>query len=97
MRILQLSSDWKWTGPAAPMLDLALALRARGHQVGLACPEPPEQASPSLAEKARAVDLAPRIVLERARGIRPRRDAADAIRLRDTWICASRRWIGMRT
>jgi glycosyltransferase involved in cell wall biosynthesis len=65
------------------MLDLATALRARGHEVLLACPEPPQQASPSLAEKARAVDFAACFVLERARGIRPRRDAADASRLRE--------------
>jgi len=36
MRILQLTSDWKWTGPAEPMLRLAEAQRARGHSVVMA-------------------------------------------------------------
>ena len=30
VRILHVTSDWKWTGPAAPMLQLLLAQRARG-------------------------------------------------------------------
>lgn len=82
MRILQLTSDWKWTGPAAPMLELALALRARGHEVELACPEAPAGASPSLCSRARSAGLAPQLLLERARGIAPVRDARDAARLR---------------
>lgn len=83
MRILQLTSDWKWTGPASPMLELALALRARGHEVALACPEPPPGAGESLAAAARSAGLAPALALERAKGIRPLRDAADAARLRE--------------
>jgi len=82
VRILQLTSDWKWTGPAAPMLELALALRARGHEVELACPEAPAGASPSLCSRARSAGLAPQLLLERARGIAPVRDARDAARLR---------------
>jgi hypothetical protein len=36
VKVLQLSSDWKWTGPAAPMLQLLLAQREQGHEVELA-------------------------------------------------------------
>lgn len=81
MKILHVTSDWKWTGPAEPMLRLALAQRAAGHAVALACPEPP-QPGRSLASEARAADLAPEIVLERARGLRPVADRSDVRRLR---------------
>jgi glycosyltransferase involved in cell wall biosynthesis len=82
LRILQLTGDWKWTGPAAPMLELLLALRRRGHEVWLACPPPPEGAGSSLAARARGAGAAPELELSRGRGIRPLRDAADARRLR---------------
>lgn len=59
MRILHLFSDWKWTGPAEPVLNLALALRARGHEVWLACRAAPREASTSLPGKARARGLEP--------------------------------------
>lgn len=52
MKILQLVSDWKWTGPAEPMLVLMKALRARGHQVDLVCPEPPSGSRRSLWQEA---------------------------------------------
>ena len=41
MNILHLTSDWKFTGPAEPMLIGGEALRARGHRVDLVCPSPP--------------------------------------------------------
>lgn len=81
MRILQTSSDWKWTGPAAPMLELALALRARGHAVELACPEAPEGEA-GLAARARAAGLPPALALSRGRAARPLRDRDDVRRLR---------------
>ncbi len=68
MRILQINSDWKWTGPAEPMLRLALALRERGHTTELACPEPPRGAH-GLASEARAAGLAPQLVLPPGRGV----------------------------
>jgi glycosyltransferase involved in cell wall biosynthesis len=52
LKILQLVSDWKWTGPAEPMLVLMGALRARGHQVDLICPEPPPRSNRSLWQQA---------------------------------------------
>lgn len=80
MRILQLTGDWKWTGPAEPMLRLAEALRARGHDVALACPESPG-GEPGLAERARAAGFPPALALSRGRGVRPLADARDARRL----------------
>lgn len=53
MRILHLFSDWKWTGPAEPTLNLAMALSRRGHVVWYACRRPPEGVPQSLLAKAR--------------------------------------------
>jgi glycosyltransferase involved in cell wall biosynthesis len=82
VRILQLTSDWKWTGPAAPMLELSLALRARGHEIWLACPPEPPGSDGALMSRARARGLEPALQLERGRGVRWGRDGADARRLR---------------
>ena len=83
MKILQATSDWKWTGPAEPMLRLALALRDRGHDVLLAAPEPSRPSVRSLASEARAAGLAPSLVLAPGRGLALPRDAGDARALRD--------------
>ena len=83
MRILQLSSDWKWTGPAAPMLGLSLALRARGHWLSLICAEAPAGMQPSLHGELRAAGLEPAMLLERSRGVHWQRDRSDARRLRE--------------
>ena len=82
MRVLQLTGDWKWTGPAGPMLDLSLALRERGHEVWLACPEAPPDAAGALAERAREAGLGPELLLGRGRGVRLLGDARDAARVR---------------
>jgi glycosyltransferase involved in cell wall biosynthesis len=81
VRILQLSGDWKWTGPAEPMLRLAEGLRARGHEVWLACPEAPDGEA-GLAARARDAGFAPAVSLSRGRGVRVLRDRRDARALR---------------
>jgi glycosyltransferase involved in cell wall biosynthesis len=81
--VLQLTSDWKWTGPAEPMLRLALGLRARGRRVLLAAPRPPDPTQRSLWSEAEAAGLAPALELERARGLRPLADRAEVARLRE--------------
>lgn len=52
MKILHLYSDWKWTGPAEPALNLCVALKKFGHDVTFACgkamddyPFPPDSES----------------------------------------------------
>jgi len=80
MKILHLTSDWKWTGPAEPMLLAGEALRSLGHQVELACPVGPD-GEYGVFEAAAARGVVPSLVLERDRGIRPWRDSPDAIRL----------------
>lgn len=80
MKVLQITSDWKWTGPAEPMLQLALGLRERGHDLVLACPETPRPRA-GVAEHARAAGFPPALVLEPARGFHPWRDRRDGRRL----------------
>jgi glycosyltransferase involved in cell wall biosynthesis len=82
VRILQVFSDWKWTGPAAPMLLLLQALRERGHEVWLACPPPPPDET-GLEARARAAGAPPELSLSRGRGVRLLADAPDARRLRE--------------
>ena len=37
MKVLHLFSNWKWTGPAEPAVNLAAALRGRGLDAAFAC------------------------------------------------------------
>jgi mannosyltransferase len=64
------------------MLQLSLSLRARGHDVEIACPEAPEPLT-GLAEQARAAGVAPSLTIDLARGVRWRRDTVDVTRLRE--------------
>jgi glycosyltransferase involved in cell wall biosynthesis len=82
VRILHITSDWKWTGPAEPMLHLLQGLRARGHHVDLACPLAPPDSRGALAERAaeRGVEVAHELV--RGQGYLPLRDRAEVQRLR---------------
>jgi glycosyltransferase involved in cell wall biosynthesis len=82
VKVLQLTSDWKWTGPAEPMLRLALALRARGHEVEIACAEPPGDRERSVASEARAAGLAPAFAATPRGGFHPLRELAGARALR---------------
>lgn len=54
MRVLHLFSDWKWTGPAEPCLDMVRALRARGVEATLAVPKLPFEALDTARSKAAA-------------------------------------------
>ena len=51
MNILHITSDWKWTGSASPMLELLLAQRERGDAAELVCVSPPDGADGSLRKK----------------------------------------------
>jgi L-malate glycosyltransferase len=82
VRVLQLFSDWKWTGPAEPMLQLARALRDRGHRVELVCSEAPADTEDFVARRARAAGVKPLFEMPHARGAGWWRDTALAARLR---------------
>ena len=51
MKILHLFSDWKWTGPAEPVLHLCKELERRGHDVLLAYRKPPFPVEDSLEKR----------------------------------------------
>jgi glycosyltransferase involved in cell wall biosynthesis len=76
LKILHLVSDWKWTGPAEPMLVLIQAMRARGHVVELVCPPPPEGAGRNLEQEAAARGLAPIAPIASGRSAWQRGDGA---------------------
>ena len=53
MKILQLFSNWKWTGPADPTLNLCKGLEKRGHEVTLAYQKPPLPVEDSIEKRVR--------------------------------------------
>jgi glycosyltransferase involved in cell wall biosynthesis len=53
VKILHLFSDWKWTGPAEPVVNLCLVLQQRGHDVTLAYRRPPIETAESMAKGLR--------------------------------------------
>lgn len=59
MKILHIISDWKWTGPAEPVVNLCKELKRRGHEVTLSIAKAPEGNHPVLREKAleRGIEL----------------------------------------
>lgn len=82
MKILHVTSDWKWTGPAEPMLHAVTGLRERGHACDLACPAEPSGTGPGLLERARERGVEPVEQLSVAQGYRPWRDRDQVLRLR---------------
>jgi glycosyltransferase involved in cell wall biosynthesis len=82
MKILQLTSDWKWTGPAEPMLHAVTGLRARGHEVDAAFPAMPPSHSDALPVRARARGIAPVFQPAAGQGYWPMRDGGEVRRLR---------------
>ncbi len=59
MRVLHLFANWKWTGPAEPAVNLAVALGARGHDVHFACGREVSPLPNFVANEARARKLEP--------------------------------------
>jgi len=77
------TSDWKWTGPAEPMLHAVSGLRERGHTADLACPAPPDGVQGALLERARARGVEPVLELERGQGYHPWNDRGTVRALRE--------------
>jgi glycosyltransferase involved in cell wall biosynthesis len=69
LRILHLYSDWKWTGPSEPILNLCLGLRDLGHDVFFSCQPPREERPDALWPRAeqRGVKPAELISLDESR------------------------------
>ena len=51
MKILHLFSDWKWTGPSEPVLNLCKGLEKKGHDVTFAYQKPPLPVEDSLEKR----------------------------------------------
>jgi hypothetical protein len=82
MKILQRTSDWKWTGPAEPMIHAVVGLRARGHEVDAAFPATAPGYGDALAERARERGVLPAYQPARGQGYWPLRDGGEVRRLR---------------
>ncbi len=82
MKILALTSDWKWTGPAEPLVHAVTGLRARGHEVDAAFPDAPAGHAGALGERARERGVVPVYAPARGQGYVPIRDGAEVRRLR---------------
>jgi glycosyltransferase involved in cell wall biosynthesis len=82
MRILQLTSDWKWTGPAEPMVHAVTGLRARGHEVDAAFPATPAGHAGGLPERARERGVTAAFEPAAGQGYWPLRDGGEVRRLR---------------
>src|SRR5512136_196695 len=53
MKILHLFSNWKWTGPADPTVNLCKGLEKRGHDVTFAYRKPPLPVEDSIEKRVR--------------------------------------------
>jgi glycosyltransferase involved in cell wall biosynthesis len=82
MKILELTSDWKWTGPAEPLVHAVVGLRARGHEVDAAFPDAPAGHAGALPERARERGVVAAHALPAGQGYTPWRDGGAVRRLR---------------
>ncbi len=82
MRVLHLLSNWKWTGPAEPALNLCVALRRMGVEADFACAAGPGEAINKVVETARDRGVEPILSLRLAKHYGPLRNWLDAGRLR---------------
>jgi glycosyltransferase involved in cell wall biosynthesis len=57
MKILHLYSDWKWTGPAEPVLQMCRSLEDAGHDVLCAFRAPQMELDETIADKAREIGI----------------------------------------
>ena len=57
MKILQLFSNWKWTGPAEHALATATYLFKKDYDVTFACAHPPVEVEDSLMQRARKTNM----------------------------------------
>ena len=85
MRLLHLLSNWRWTGPAEPAVNLCSALQSHGHDVTFACGRPPNGCEPTVLFRARERGLAARDGLALSKHINPFRNYPDGRTLRG-WL-----------
>ena len=81
MKILHLYSDWKWTGPAEPVVQMCAALRDRGHEVLLAHSPDAHANRESVGGKARDLGVPATTEFALNRYLRPLPTLRDMLRL----------------
>jgi len=81
MKVLHLFSDWRWTGPAEPVVMLCKKLAERGINITLACRTPPIEHPQNLVNKALERDITVTTQLFLNRYFSPRENLVDMIRL----------------
>ncbi len=89
MKILHLFSNYKWTGPAEPALNLAQAQRQLGADVHFACGSDPEGRRSAIAEQAEERGVPVREDLILSKHLRLLSNVKDALRL-NAWLKSER-------
>jgi len=89
MKVLHLYSNWRWTGPAEPALNLAAALARHGHEVAFACGRAPRGKANQIEAEARARGVPLRTGLALSKHMNPFYNYPDGRRLRG-WLAAER-------
>lgn len=89
MKLLHLFSNWRWTGPAEPAVNLAVALGRAGWEVTFAAGRPRAHGETHVAEEARQRGLEVATTLTLNKHINPFYNYPDGSRLRE-WLRAER-------
>jgi glycosyltransferase involved in cell wall biosynthesis len=80
--ILHLYSDWKWTGPADPTVQLCKALLRQGRKILLACRRPPIDFPQSVVKEASERDVPVTTELHLNRYLAPWENVLDFVKIR---------------
>ena len=81
MKILHLYSDWKWTGPAEPVLQMCHGLQERGHDVQIAYSAAPRDEEETVGKKVKSYHLNGTEAFALDRHIPPRKTLNDFLTL----------------
>jgi glycosyltransferase involved in cell wall biosynthesis len=82
-RVLHLFSDWKWTGPAEPIVTLCRQLRRHGYAVDLACGRPARDYPDSIERHARQRHVEPVFDFQLRKGGNPFVNLPDIAKLKE--------------
>lgn len=77
LKVLHLLSNYKWTGPAEPALNLCVALRGRGIEADFACAPGPPRADNKITATARDRGIEPILRMHLAKHRNPWRNLRD--------------------
>ncbi len=82
MKVLHLFSNWKWTGPAEPALNLCVALSQKGVECDFACAPGPAGSINKVIETARDRGLEPILQFHLSKHLNPIWNLLDSLSLR---------------